>query len=479
MITRTKSSNTTSPSDTASMHAASESLTLDYHPPSTLRKLSQQVDDELDTVAFILAGGRGTRLHPLTGNVCKPAVSFGAHCRIIDFTLSNCFNSGIRRISVLTQYRQQVLIEHLRKAWSGTQQDNSQFIEILPPQYDQNLHGYRGTADAVKQNVGLLRQLSPRNTLILAGDHIYKADYRQMIRHHAQSMADVTVACCEIAVADAKRFGVVECNNSGFITGFEEKPLHPKTVPERPDNAMVSMGIYVFKTSVLLDILSEDTPNSGERLDFGRDIFPWLIENYRVYAYEYDQAQTECYWQDIGTIDSFYEANMQLLQSYPAIDLNDTNWPIRTHVRTVFPARLCVDSKGNNGSVSDSIIASGCVLHGSIIRHSIIFNSVTIDDKTIIENSLVLPGARIGKRCKVRNAIIDTDVILPDGSAIGHDLKQDAMQYHVSRNGISVVGKQLKPTSEQNNHVGSEIKCVTKKSTESSKTQSNRVARLL
>jgi glucose-1-phosphate adenylyltransferase len=282
-----------------------------------------------------------------------------------------------------------------------------------------------------------------------------------------------------VAVSDAKRFGVIECNNSGFITGFEEKPLQPKTVPDRPDKAMVSMGIYVFKTSVLLDILSEETPHGGDRLDFGRDIFPSLIENYRVYAYEYDQAQTECYWQDIGTIDSFYDANMQLLQSYPAIDLNDTNWPIRTHVKTVFPARLCVDSKGNNGSVSDSIIASGCVLHGSIIRHSILFNSVHVDEKTIIENSLVLPGARVGKRCKVRNAIIDSDVVLADGSVIGHDREQDAMQYHVSRNGISVVSQQLKPKVEQKNHLGTETQCGTQKSIESKKTPPNRVARLL
>lgn len=417
--------------------------------PDKLQTYAQKADDEFDTMAFILAGGRGTRLHPLTSNLCKPAVHFGGSCRIIDFTLSNCINSGIRRVGVLTQYKQRSLINHLGKNWGDRGQSLQDSVKIMPAQHDIQFNGYRGTADAIAQNLDALKQCSPKYTLILSGDHVYKADYRRMLDHHIQTDADVTVSCCEVPASSAQRFGVVETDANQKIVRFSEKPAQPATLPERHESSLISMGIYLFKTPLLIELLNRESATLG--FDFGRDIFPGLIKDHNVFAYRFDRAQYQNYWQDIGTIDSYYDANMHLLDPAPAVDLNDSNWPVHTQSKPAAPARLGVDSQGHSGFVRDCIVACGCSVHGARIQHSILFQSVQVDENSLIENSLILPGARIGKECKIKNAIIDSAVHIADSTEIGYDQRQDASQYHVSANGVVVVAG--KSTSQRKSGV--------------------------
>ncbi|MFK7893867.1 MAG: glucose-1-phosphate adenylyltransferase [Granulosicoccus sp.] len=440
MIPLIKATGTTDASEDLDVKNVEGQFLSTGHLPEKLYAHDYSQEQEYDAIAFILAGGKGERLRPLTEHCCKPAIAFGGSCRIIDFTVANCMNSGISRIFVLTQYRQDALIEHLHQSWHDNDNGYPQSIKPLPANLDIHPSGYQGTADAIAKNIAVLKNTSARNTLILAGDHVYKADYRRMLRHHLQTEADVTVACCEVDAASARRFGVVEVSSNGKITGFEEKPQHPARLQDRPDHALASMGIYIFRTQKLIEILQDRRFSQLPSLDFGRDIFPDLIQRLYVSAYAFDRAQNESYWQDIGTIDSYYNANMQLLQSTPALNVDDRHWPICVQTKTALPARLCVDSKGYSGSVSDCIIGSGCITQGARIRHSVIFQNVRIGEKSLIDNSLVLPGATLGRKCKVRKAIIDSGVILPDGTEIGYHPNEDGLYHHISPNGITVVG---------------------------------------
>ncbi|MBX2885754.1 MAG: glucose-1-phosphate adenylyltransferase [Granulosicoccus sp.] len=396
-------------------------------------------DKGLDTYTFILAGGRGTRLHPLTSKCCKPAVPFGGGCRIIDFSLSNCLNSGISQIGVLTQYKQRSLIQHLQHISAEFAKLTASTIDILPPQYDHQPDGYSGTADAVAQNLPILQNLNPKRTLILAGDHIYKADYRRLVDRHAASDAEVSVACCKVPVSTAHRFGVVQVDAKGQLIYFREKPDDPVCCADDPNSSLISMGIYLFNTDVLVDILSSHLSKQRSLSDFGKDILPRIINDYRVFAYDFSGAQVENYWQDVGTIDSYYKANMDLLDSGSKINLDDPYWPILTESGQALPAHLSTDCLGHSGSISDCIISNACQTQGSFIKHSILFQSVTVEDSTMIENSLILPGARIGTKCRIRNAIIDANVVVEDGSEIGYDWQQDALKHYVSESNVTVV----------------------------------------
>lgn len=446
MISLTQSATTAVPAEITTCQSDLEAEQAVQNQPEKLQIHTQQEEGQYNTMAFILAGGRGTRLHPLTSKRCKPAVPFGGSCRIIDFTLSNCINSGISKVGVLTQYKQHSLINHLGGDWGESGHSLNNCVEILPAQYDMQFNGYRGTADAIAQNLEQLEQHAPKYTLILSGDHVYKADYRRMIKQHIQNNAEVTVSCCEVPADTAQRFGVVQADSHQKIASFEEKPEQPATVPERPDSSLISMGIYLFKTQLLIDILQSESAKLG--FDFGRDIFPGLIKKHDVFAYRFDRAQFQHYWQDIGTIDSYFEANMHLLDPVPAVDLNDCAWPVHTHCSASAPARLGVDSLGHSGFARDCIVASGCSAHGARIEHSILFKDVLIDENSSVENSLILPGARIGKECKIKNAIIDSSVCVADGTEIGYDWRQDALQYHVSPKGVVVVAEAPPPTRQ-------------------------------
>ncbi|MFK8081600.1 MAG: glucose-1-phosphate adenylyltransferase [Granulosicoccus sp.] len=411
---------------------------------------NRRTDDLNDTVALVLAGGRGMRLRPLTQQRCKPAVPFGGNCRIIDFTLSNCINSGIRRIGVLTQYEQHSLIRHLQTGWNFLQREHNEFIDIMPAQQRYGDNWYQGTADAITQNLEWLKAQLPKHTLILAGDHIYKADYRRMIQHHVANKADVTIACCEVPASDSDQFGIVSLDDFQRIVRFAEKPAYIPGIHGRPTMAQASMGIYLFDTAVLLDCLAKDQHNPQSSHDFGTDIIPSLINTHRVIAHEFDQAQSEAYWRDVGTLDAYYDANMQLLDPVPSLELNNRDWPIHTRLRCTSPAQFAVDSTGHKGQATDSIVGAGCVLRGSRVRHCVIFSDVQIHAQSHLENSLVLPGATIGKRCRIRNTIIDSRACIPDDTDIGYDLHDDARLYSVSDKGIVVVaaGDEITPAPE-------------------------------
>lgn len=392
-----------------------------------------------DTLALVLAGGRGSRLQPLTSHCCKPAVSFGGVFRMIDFALSNCMNSGIRRIGVLSQYRQYSLLQHLHDAWPSLRRDQQEFIDAMPAQQRPESGWYNGTADAITQNIDLIQSITPRYTLIVAGDHIYKADYRRMIQAHIDSGAGATICCCDVPRSEASRFGVLAVDGKDFVTSFEEKPVQPAAIPGRPECSLVSMGVYVFNTEVLLNHLLRDCSDPDSSHDIGRDIIPALLKRDSLYAYQFQARQEERYWQDVGTVDAYHEASMQLLGSAPSLRLHDPEWPIRGAVRASCPAQLLSDSRGNSAEASDCILAPGSVVRGSRIRQSILSSDVQVNEQCEIEGSILLPGAFIGRRCRIRNAIIDADTFLPDDSSVGYDRRQDARRHHVSERGITVV----------------------------------------
>ncbi len=401
--------------------------------------------NKLDTVALVLAGGSGTRLQPLTKTCCKPAVPFGGSNCIIDFSLSNCVNSGIRRIGVLTQSEQHSLIRHLQKNWRQLNDDDNEFLSIMPTQHRYSETGYRGTADAVAQNLYLLQQLSPKYTLILSGDHVYKADYRRMIQRHIDTGSDLTIACCHVPLSDASQFGIVSTDEHGMITEFLEKPsLIPETARSGP-NARASMGVYLFSTDILLESFSASGKIDASATDIASDIIPALIHHARANAYDYGNAQTENYWRDVGTLDAYYDANMQLLESSPQIRIDDDYWPIFGQGGTSWPARLSQSSTGRAGVVSDSILASGVQIRGADIWRSIASTGVHVDDDTQIDQCLLLPGSSIGRQCRIRNAIVGAGVTIPDNSVIGFDLGADALQHSISDSGIVIVSSEPQP----------------------------------
>jgi glucose-1-phosphate adenylyltransferase len=398
-----------------------------------------------ETLALILAGGRGTRLKQLTDWRAKPAVPFGGKFRIIDFPLSNCVNSGIRQVGVLTQYKAHSLIRHIQRGWGFLRGEMGEFVEVLPAQQRIATSWYEGTADAVLQNLDIIRSHRPTYVLILAGDHIYKMDYGPMLAAHVEQGADVTVGCIEVPVAEARAFGVMKIDNNNRILEFAEKPDQPNPLPGRPDVALASMGIYIFNTDVLCRELIADQQLSKSTHDFGRDIIPSLLDRRRVCAFPFRGpiSKAQAYWRDVGTVDAFWEANLELIDISPELNLYDSDWPIWTYQEQLPPAKFVFDDEDRRGTAVDSMIAGGCIVSGSVVRHSLLFSHVHVHSFCNIEDSVIFPDVTIGRHCDIRRAVLDRGCILPAGEKIGVDLEADRKRFHVTEKGVVLVTPEM------------------------------------
>lgn len=426
---------TTKPTTKGSKHRSS---------PTAPRRFVSRITGE--TLALVLAGGSGSRLHNLTRWHAKPAIPFGGKYRTIDFSLSNCVNSDVRRIGVLTQYKSHSLINHVQKGWSFLRAEMDEFIELLPAQ--QRIHDswYKGTADAVHQNLDIIRLHNPKYVLILAGDHIYKMDYGMLIAQHVEREADMTVCCIETSLTEAREFGVMSIDADERIVGFQEKPKNPIPMPGAPDKALASMGIYVFNTGFLYEQLIKDAETPRSSHDFGKDIIPSVIDRYRVFAYPFRDVENgrQAYWRDVGTVDAFWQANMELLDVTPPLNLYDKEWPIWTHQEQLPPAKFVFDDDdGRRGMAIDSMVSAGCIVSGALVRRSLLFNNVRVDAYSELNQCVVLPRAVIGQHCRLTRAIIDQECIIPDGTVIGEDAQEDARRFHLSPEGIVLVSPEM------------------------------------
>jgi glucose-1-phosphate adenylyltransferase len=396
-----------------------------------------------NTLALILAGGRGSRLKDLTRWRAKPAVPFGGKFRIVDFPLSNCINSGIRRIGVLTQYKAHSLIRHIQKGWGFLRGEFGEFVELWPAQQRvAETAWYAGTADAVFQNLDIIRNHDPEYVLVLAGDHVYKMDYGTMIAYHVESGADLTVGCIEVPIALARSFGVMNVDEEGRVRGFLEKPSEPPPLAERPDHALASMGIYVFNRDFLYEQLIRDADQPGSSRDFGKDLIPHVINRYRVMAYPFRDPKSgeQAYWRDVGTVDAFWEANLELIGVTPPLSLYDDHWPIWTYQEQLPPAKFVFDNDERRGMAVDSMVSGGCIISGATVRHSLLFSSVRVNSYATVQDSVVLPNVEIGRNCRVRRAVIDRWCRIAPGTRIGFDQVADAAAgFHVSEGGITLV----------------------------------------
>ncbi len=397
-------------------------------------------------LTFIMAGGKGERLLPLTKDRTKPAVPFGGIYRIIDFTLSNCINSGMRKIYILTQYKSASLQKHIRLGWNFLPSELNQFIELLPAQQRVGDSWYLGTADAIYQNLYTLEMDKPDEVLILAGDHIYKMNYYSMIDVHREQNADLTVGVVEIDKSKSKHLGVIEADADGKVIGFHEKPTNPRTIPRKPDKIYGSMGIYVFNQSVLMQELLEDAKNHKSSHDFGKDIIPQMLKKgLKVIAYDFRKKNNEEeYWRDIGTIDAYYEANMELIQVNPTFNLYDQEWPLRTFQEQYPPVKTVHSGdveEGRVGLMLDSIVSEGCVVSGGRVQRSILSPNVRINSFSEVYDSILMESVNVGRHAKIKRAIIDKDVNIPQGTIIGFNLEEDKKRFFVSEAGIVVVAK--------------------------------------
>lgn len=406
-----------------------------YISPKMVTEVTQ------NTLVLILAGGRGSRLKALTNWRAKPGVPFGGKYRIIDFALSNCVNSGLRRIGVLTQYKAHSLIRHLQRAWSFMRAEIGEFVEILPAQQrTSEEHWYQGTADALYQNIDIMKRHNPQYVMVLGGDHIYTMDYSEMIIHHVQSGADFTVGCIEVPREEAKGYGVMSVDGDMNITQFTEKPEKPETIPGKPDKALASMGIYVFSTEFLYKALTEDASIEGSSHDFGKDIIPAKIADHKALAFPFRNDDGEpAYWRDVGTIESYWKANMELCDVNPELNLYDRNWPIWTYQTQNPPAKFIFDDDDMRGQAMDSLISAGCIISGALVKRSVIFFSSTIQNRSIIKDSVILPKVSIGENCRLTRVIIDKGCVIPDNTVIGEDLEEDAKRFLVTEEGLVVV----------------------------------------
>jgi len=394
-----------------------------------------------DVLVIVLAGGAGERLAPLTKDRAKPAVYFGGPYRIIDFVLSNCINSDLRHVFIATQYKSLSLNRHIRQGWTVVSEELGEFIEILPPQKRVGEQWYQGTADAVYQNLYSIIRESPKYVVVLAGDHVYKMDYQKMLRFHQDTAADVTLAAIEVPIADGRRFGIVAVNEQDKVTGFLEKPLNPPSMPGQPDMAMASMGIYVFNSDVLIRALEEDAARPDSKHDFGKDIIPALIGAGRTYAYPfYDENKKAAkYWRDIGTLDAYYEAQMDLCHVNPEFNMYDPEWPLRTYMPQAPPAKFVFAEDWRRGEAQDSLISQGCIVSGSRIHGSILCPNVRVHSFCSIEQAILMPGVKVGRHARIRKAIIDRDVDIPRGAMIGVNAEEDRRRHTVSEGGVVVV----------------------------------------
>jgi glucose-1-phosphate adenylyltransferase len=395
-----------------------------------------------DVLVILLAGGAGERLYPLTKERAKPAVYFGGPYRIVDFALSNCINSCLRRIFICTQYKSLSLNRHLRMGWNVVSEELGEFIEILAPQKRVGEHWYLGTADAVYQNLYSVTREAPNHVIVLSGDHVYKMDYAKMLRYHLEKNADATLATIEVPAADASRFGIVGIDHADWVTEFQEKPAQPLTAPGAPDVALASMGIYIFKADVLVNALEEDATRADSEHDFGRNIMPELIRKGPVSAYRFydENKKGSKYWRDIGTIDAYYDASMDLCQVSPEFNLYDPEWPLRTYQPQAPPAKFVFAEEGRRcGQALDSIISSGCIISGSRVRGSILCPNVRVHSFCDIDQAILMPGVRVGRHARIHRAIIDRDVLIPRGALIGFHPEEDRRRHTVSDSGVVVV----------------------------------------
>jgi glucose-1-phosphate adenylyltransferase len=395
---------------------------------------------------IVLAGGRGSRLMQLTDSRAKPAVPFGGKFRIIDFTLSNCVNSGIRRIGVATQYKAQSLIQHLQRGWSFLDGRFHEFIDILPAQQQVSEDWYQGTADAVYQNLGLIRRNRPRHVLVLSGDHVYKMDYRHILFDHVQTRADLTVACMDVPLPEAGAFGIMDVGHDKRVSAFVEKPDHPPPMPDRPDRALASMGVYVFNADFLYEQLIRDKDDPDSAHDFGKNVIPHCVRHHRVFAHCFADScvgrlsgSSMPYWRDVGTIDAYWEANMDLTKVTPELNLYDEDWPIWTHQEQLPPAKFVFNDDDRRGMAIDSLVSGGNIISGASVRRSLLFSRVYAHSHARIEDSVILPDVHIGRHAKLRRVVMDKHCRVPDGMAIGYDLEADRQRFHVSESGIVLV----------------------------------------
>jgi len=397
------------------------------------------------SIALVLAGGKGSRLKGLTEWRAKPAVYFGGKFRIIDFPLSNCMNSGIRRICVLTQYKSHSLQRHLQRGWSFLSGQFGEFVEVLAAQQRMGESWYAGTADAVYQNLDILRTYDSKYVVILAGDHIYKMDYGKMIASHVKKQADMTVGCIKVPLKEARAFGVMAVNDDYRIIEFAEKPEHPKSAPGYPDMALASMGIYVFSTEYLRNKLIENASDPGTSHDFGKDIIPKAINEDNIYAFPFVDANTGVpgYWRDVGTIDAYWEANMDLTSLMPELNLYDRKWPIWTNQEQLPPAKFAFDDDDRRGMAVDSLVSGGCLVTGSLIRRSLLFSNVRVHSYSHVEDSVVLPEVEIRRNCRIKRCVIDRGVHVPEGTVIGEDPEEDAKRFYRSEGGVVLVTPEM------------------------------------
>ena len=397
------------------------------------------------TYAMILAGGRGTRLHQLTDWRAKPAVPFGGKFRIIDFVLSNCVNSGIRRIGVATQYKSHSLIQHIQRGWSFLNGQFGEFIDVLPAQQRIEEMWYRGTADAVFQNLDIMRDTNPDYVLILAGDHVYKMDYGKLLATHVEKQADMTVACIEVPIKDATGFGVMGVDTESRVVNFHEKPDHPTPIPGNPNLALASMGVYVFNTRFLYEQLVRDADDKNSSHDFGKDIIPHLVSaHYRVFAQSFEDSCVNLngevpYWRDVGTIDAYWEANMELTKVTPALNMYDQEWPIWTYQEQLPPAKFVFDDSTRRGMAVDSLVSGGCIISGAYVRNSLLFSNVHIHSYSNVEDSVILPNVKVSRNVTLKRVVVDKNCVIPEGMTAGVNREEDARRFFVSNNGITLI----------------------------------------
>jgi glucose-1-phosphate adenylyltransferase len=397
-------------------------------------------------MAYVLAGGRGSRLMELTDRRAKPAVFFGAKSRIIDFALSNALNSGIRRIGVATQYKAHSLIRHMQRGWNFLRPERNETFDILPAsQRVSETEWYAGTADAVYQNLDIIESYGPRYMVILAGDHVYKMDYEVMLQRHCESGADVTVACIEVPRQEASAFGVMHVDESDRVISFLEKPKDPPSIPGKPDHALASMGIYVFETRLLAEELRRDAANPGSSRDFGKDIIPALVARGTAVAHRFEDScvrsgdEAEAYWRDVGTLDAYWQANIDLTDVVPSLDLYDRDWPIWTYAEVTPPAKFVMDDDDRRGMAVDSLVSGGCIISGSHLRRSLLFSNVHIHSYGQIEGAVLLPGVEVHRHARLKKVVVDSGVVLPPGLVVGEDPEEDARRFRRSPGGVCLI----------------------------------------
>ncbi len=403
-----------------------------------------------DTMAYVLAGGRGSRLMEMTDVRAKPAVYFGGKSRIIDFALSNALNSGIRRIGVATQYKAHSLIRHLQRGWNFFRPERNESFDILPAsQRVSEDQWYSGTADAVYQNIDIIEPYAPKYMVILAGDHIYKMDYELMLRQHVESGADVTVGCLEVPRMEATGFGVMHVDDKDRILHFVEKPKDPPGIPGQPDMALASMGIYVFETKLLIDQLRRDAADKGSSRDFGKDIIPFLVNGGKAYAHRFNKScvrsefETKSYWRDVGTVDAYWEGNLDLTDITPELDLYDRDWPIWTYAEIRPPAKFVHDEDGRRGSAISSLVSGDCIVSGSSLRRSLLFTGVRANSYSSLNEAVVLPDCVIGRHSRLSKVVLDRGVIIPDGLVVGEDAELDAKRFRRTDKGVCLITQSM------------------------------------